>query len=352
MSTGSNIEDFLTRLTPDGNISADELEESGVKVLTGRTINFSEQNRRISYYINEKPFSIELNITVSNSYETVGIMYGESDKWNISSYNKTKKTAKHTIAMRDIQSGINTFTLYTKDKDKKINIWSITIYLLDKQSETVQEGKPTTTLTVIYQNTTPTQRVVNHLKQIFAQMNIADFFVFEPIGTRTEMEAKIIENTYDIALIPIERWLRKDISPILKSEDPAINPSQYVNPQFTSLFEQYIQYDNDNKSIRDQIVGIYTRDIPFMILGKQVDSIYVKSDVYDNVFAQHTWLVFENTRRNLIYTNLSRARSMHIDTESIGWLWSFREFIRTKVFGTQQSNITSEKVGTETDSAL
>ena len=353
MSTWSNIEDFLTRLTPDGNISADELEESGVTALTGRSIQFNEKNRRISYYINEKPFSIELDITASNAYESIGIMYGDTDKWSISSYNKTKKTAKHTIAMRDIKSWINTFTLYTKDKDKTINLGSVTIYLLDKKSEETTEGKPATTLTIIYQNTIPTQKVVAHLKEVFTNMNIADFFVFEPIGTKTEMEAKIVENTYDIALIPIERWLRRDLSPILKSEDPTINPSQYVNPQLTSLFEQYIQYDNDNKAIRDQIVGIYTRDIPFMILGKQVDSVFVKPDIYQTVFAEYTWLVFENTWREMIYTNLSRARSMHIDTENIWWLWAFRQFIRKNIFWSNQEQEENDiYIDSETGTAI
>jgi hypothetical protein len=162
-------------------------------------------------------------------------------------------------------------------------------------------------------------------------MNIADFFIFMPLSN----------NQYDIAIIPIERWLKRDISPILKTDDPIVNPSQYTNPLFTTLFEQYIQFDQDNKNIRDQILGVYTRDVPFMILGKQISNIYVKPDIYEQIFLMYTGTVFENNWRQMIYTQLSRARSMHIDTENIGWPKELREFIKNTVKNT--SNNSEEK---------
>ena len=340
-STGGNVEDFLTRLTPDGNISTGELQESGVKALTGRIINFNEQNRRNAYYNNDKKYSIELHIAVSNSYNNIGIMYGDKDKWSINTYDKSKKTAQYTISTKDIVSGINTYTIYTKDKDKKINIGSITIYMLDKKDEAQTTGKPNTTITVIYQNNGQTQKVIQHLKDIFEGMHIDDFFVFEPMGSKVEMEAKLLSNEYDIALMPIDRWLRRDIGPMLKTDDPIVNPSQYVNPQFISLFEQYIESDQNNKVIDDQMTNIYTRDMPFMILGKQVDTVFVKADIYDTVFAKYTGYIFENTRRQQIYTTLSRIRSMHIDTENIWGIASFRSFIKNTL-----NRNTKESTGT------
>lgn len=339
MSTGANIQEFLTRITPDGKASIAELEESWVKNLTSKSITFNEKERKNAYYINTNPFSVEVNITLATStYPTLGIKYGEIDKGNISSYDKTKRTAKHTIPLKDIKPGLNTYTLYTKDKDKVINIGSITIYLLDKQAPEEVLQTPGTTITIIYQNTIPTQKVVQHLKSIFESMNIADFFIFRPLSTRAEMEVEIAANEYDLAIIPIERWLKKDISPILKTSDPITNPSQYTNPQFSTLFEQYIQFDQDNKSIRDEIIAIYTRDIPFMILGKQVSSIYVRPDIYEQIFLMNTGMVFENNWRQMIYENLSRANTMHIDTESVWWPKAFWEFVRTTLFPSKQTS--------------
>ena len=338
MSTGANIQEFLTRITPDGKASIAELEESGVKNLTTKSITFNEKDRKNAYYINTNPFSVEINITLASStYPTLGIKYGEIDKGNISSYNKQARTAKHTIPLKDIKPWLNTYTLYTKDKDKVINIGSITIYVLDKQAPEQALQTPGTTITIIYQNTIPTQKVVQHLKSIFESMNIADFFIFRPLSTRAEMEAEIAANEYDLAIIPIERWLKRDISPILKTSDPITNPSQYTNPQFSTLFEQYIQFDQDNKAIRDEIVAIYTRDIPFMILGKQVSSIYVKPDIYEQIFLMYTGVVFENNWRQMIYENVSRANTMHIDTESIWWPKAFWDFVRTTLFPITQT---------------
>ena len=352
MSTGANIEEFLTRITPDGKASIAELEESWVKNLTNKAISFNEKDRKNAYYINTNPFSVEVNIVLATStYPILGIKYGETDKGNISSYDKTKRTAKHTIPLKEIKPGLNTYTLYTKDKDKVINIGSITIYVLDSKSPTELLETPETTITIIYQNTIPTQKVVQHLKSIFESMNIADFFIFRPLSTRTEMEAEIVSNQYDLAIIPIERWLKKDISPILKTSDPITNPSQYTNPQFSTLFEQYIQYDQDNKSIRDEIIAIYTRDIPFMILGKQVSSIYVRPDIYEQIFLMNTGMVFENNWRQMIYENLSRAKTMHIDTESIWWPKAFFDFVRTTLFpksAIQEAEINQDQTYKET----
>lgn len=347
MSTGSNIEEFLTRITPDGKASIAELEESWVKNLTNKSITFNEKDRKNAYYMNTNPFSVEVNISLATStYPTLGIKYGDTDKGNISSYDKTNKTAKHTIPLKDIKPGLNTYTLYTKDKDKVINIWSITIYLLDNKAPEELLQAPETTITIIYQNTIPTQKVVQHLKGIFESMGIADFFIFRPLSTRTEMEAEIVSNEYDLAIIPIERWLKKDISPILKTSDPITNPSQYTNPQFSTLFEQYIQFDQDNKSIRDEIIAIYTRDIPFMILWKQVSSIYVRPDIYEQIFLMNTGMVFENNWRQMIYENLSRAKTMHIDTESVWWPKAFFDFVRKTLFPwrTIQEEQTNEEI--------
>lgn len=351
MSTWSNIEEFLTRITPDGKASIAELEESWVKNLTNKSISFNEKERKNAYYINTNPFSVEVNISLSTStYPTLGIKYGEVDKGNISSYDKTKRTAKHTIPLKDIKPGLNTYTLYTKDKDKAINIGSITIYVLDNKAPEQLLQTPETTITIIYQNTIPTQKVVQHLKSIFESINIADFFIFRPLSTRDEMEVEIAANEYDLAIIPIERWLKKDISPILKTSDPITNPSQYTNPQFSTLFEQYIQFDQDNKSIRDEIIAIYTRDIPFMILGKQVSSIYVRPDIYEQIFLMNTGMVFENNWRQMIYDNLSRAKTMHIDTENIWWIKAFWKFVSNTLFPWRniEEQETSQEINKET----
>ena len=339
MSTGASIEEFLTRITPDGSTSIGELEESWVKKLDNKTITFNERDRRHAYYINNNPFSIDIEITTAGSYDSLWIKYGDKDIGNISSYNKTRKTAKHTIPLREIQSGINTYTLYTKDRnDKVINIGSITVYLLDDKAVEENQWAPETTITIIYQNTTSTQKVVQQLKNIFEKMNIVDFFIFMPLENRTEMEAELTSNQYDIAIIPIQRWLKRDLSPILKTNDVLVNPSQYTNPQFTSLFEQYIQFDQSNSTIRNQILWIYTRDIPFMILGKQINHIHVKPDIYEQIFLMHTGTIFENNRRELIYNNLTRASNTHIDIENIWWLRTFRVFIKQRMRNYEEQN--------------
>jgi hypothetical protein len=74
-----------------------------VKNLTNKSITFNERERRHAYYINANPFSVDISINTVGSYDMLGIKYGNTDKGNISSYNKSQKTAKHTIPLREIK---------------------------------------------------------------------------------------------------------------------------------------------------------------------------------------------------------------------------------------------------------
>jgi len=326
MSTGENIKEFLTRVSPDSGISRLDLIESGVRELTWNKLSFDEKNRRTSYYLERNINSLSIDITTTNAYDSIGMMYGEADKWKINNYNKSNKKASWTVAGRDISQWLNTFTIYAVQDNKKVNIWSIVLYVLT-DGNIQWEGIPNTSLNVLYQDNEYNRRLVDYLKEIFVDHDVFDFFVWDKVSTRSEFENKLLEGSYDIALVSIDRWLRRDFSPILRSSDPTINPSKYVNSQFSSLFEQYIESDSMDRNVLDRIVALYTRDVPFMIFGKKVENLYVKNDVYERVFQNHTWVVFENNWRNMIFDNLYRSRNISIDRASIWWFSDFVSFV-------------------------
>lgn len=84
--------------------------------------------------------------------------------------------------------------------------------------------------------------------------------------------------------------LKKDISPLLISKDPLINPSRYSNTVLASLVNQYrISSPQNQQQILQEINKLYARELPFVILGKKIiqfqvnpnSNIYIPLRLYD-----------------------------------------------------------------------
>jgi hypothetical protein len=206
--------------------------------------------------------------------------------------------------------------IYTKNKDnKKINIGSITYYVVNTADLSNTPTKSDNTITLVYQKNPISNFVVLQVKQILLEAGVLGQFVFVGYDTSSELEGKLLTNEYDIALMNISKGLKKDISPILRSSEPQINPSQYTNPQFASLFDQYIQSNTSNSAVRNQLQGLYTRDVPFIILGKEIKKLQLRQYVYDKMKPYFDGKIYEHNWRELIYKHLVLTNGVRIDIQ-------------------------------------
>ena len=118
--------------------------------------------------------------------------------------------------------------------------------------------------------------------------------------------------------------LKKDLTKLFSTDKSEVNPSQYQNQKLTTLLTQYIAASEaGKKKPLLEINSIYSKDMPFVILGKEYLTINFKPDIMDILFASGTVEMDEYNRRNYIYKNLKLVKNIHIDGKKI---WNFDNF--------------------------
>ena len=170
--------------------------------------------------------------------------------------------------------------------------------------------------------------VVEHLKKIFEEGDIVDSFDFVRVESVEEMEGKLLAGDYDIILNTINMGFKKDISRVLASDKVQINHAQYKNPRFVSLIQQYLQAkDGQKKTLGTQIDEIYSKDMPFLMLGTSYESLFVKESTRKKL-AETGSQLHQETRRKEVYENMQLVQNINIDVENARSFKKFREFLK------------------------
>jgi hypothetical protein len=166
---------------------------------------------------------------------------------------------------------------------------------------------------------------MTRMQKIFNDADIGQNFTFEKITTPQELQWRLMVGDYDLLINTVDMWLKKDLTKLFSTDKSDINPSQYQNQKFTTLLKQYITADDKNKKKSlVEINSIYSKDMPFVVLGKEYLTINFKPDIMEKLFASwHYWDMDEYGRRNYIYKNLKLVNNVQIDGKKI---WNFDNF--------------------------
>lgn len=334
LTDGENIQDFLARITADDSLSIQDLQDSWVTELTNE-INFNEDGRNYLYYTTT-PQDSKINLTFKTAYDEVKVKRQDWDELgSVTNYSKTNKTANFTIRGGTLSAWLNTFIIYRMQDDKEINIGSVWIYLI-QPSWTQNNTGSVEQLRVVYQATPYFENIIAWLKTAVNENNISQYFKFVWFGSQTDLESTLVIWDYDIALLNIWKWLRRDISPVFKSESPVLNPSQYTNPQFINLFEQFLATPTINQSVVNELQNLYARDMPFILLWRQKNTVNIKPSILQNLQESFTGTLHEHSRRNILYENVTLTNNISINQQLDLSRQSFKNFITWKDYNIQE----------------
>ena len=180
-------------------------------------------------------------------------------------------------------------------------------------------------LTFIYYSNYINDFVVARLQRIFQDAGITENFVFEKITTTQELQGRLMVGDYDMVISTVNMGLKKDLTKLFSTDKSEINPSQYQNQKLTTLLKQYIAADEKGKKKPlVEINSIYSKDMPFVILGKEYLTINFKPVIMEKIFGTGTNAeIDEYNRRNYIYKNLKLVKNIHIDGKKV---WNFDNF--------------------------
>jgi hypothetical protein len=91
-----------------------------------------------------------------------------------------------------------------------------------------------------------------------------------------------------------------------------------------TLLQQYMQ-DHSSKELND-INAMYSKDMPFVILGKVFSKLNIKPVLADKLFGSGSdTSINESNRRSMVYQKLKLETTIHIDGTKV---WSRSNFMK------------------------
>jgi len=327
-SSGSDVKDLLNREYNENLLTKDDLLDINVQSLP-RSISIQWEGQKLVYFIDTWA-SLSSEIWFDKWYDKVTIEYkGKTStpkhfvKWGKSwwyTFGTTEKT---------FGSGLNKYTIYGYDKSKKILIASVDIYNVAPQTPVENIDIEPVKLTAIYFSNFLNDFVVARLQRIFKDAGIGENFVFEKITTAQELQWRLMVGNYDLLINTVDMGLKKDLTKLFSTDQSDINPSQYQNQKLTTLLKTYAAADEKNKKKSlIEINSIYSKDMPFVILGKEYLRINFKPDVEKKLFGTGNNVELdEYNRRQYMYNELKLVTNIHIDGKKIWNMHNFENFL-------------------------
>lgn len=328
-STWSDVKNLLNREYSENIINKNDLLDTNTQALP-KSISIKWENQKFVYFI-DTWVSLPTEMTFDVGYDKVTMEY-KGKTYTPKHFVKWGKSWWYTFgtAEKNFGTGLNKYSIYGYTKSNKILIASLDIYnvIPEAAPEQVVVGVPVT-FTVIYYSTYINDFVIARLKSIFNDANIGENFVFERITTPQELQGRLAVGDYDLLINTVDMGLKKDLTKLFSTDKSEVNPSQYQNQKLTTLLKQYTAADDKNKKKPlAEINSIYSKDMPFVILGKEYLTINFKPNVIQKLFGTGDMVgLDEYNRRNYIYKNLKLVNTIHIDGKKMWNVDNFSKFL-------------------------
>lgn len=321
-STGTDVKDLLNRDYAKNIITKSDLIDIDVKNLP-KSISIQWENQKSVYFI-DTWMSLPTEFIFDRGYDKITIDY-KAKSYTPKHFVQWGKSWWYTFGVteKNLETGLNTYTIYGYNKNKKILLSSLDIYNVIPETTAVDvTEKELVKFTIIYYSNYINDFVVARLQNIFNQATIGENFVFEKIATPQELQWRLAVGNYDLLINTVDMWLKKDLTNLFSTNKSEVNPSQYQNQKLTTLLKQYmIADDKGKKRSLVEINSIYSKDMPLVILGNEYLTINFKPDVMTRLFSSGiNQEMNEYNRRQYIYKNLKLVNNVHIDGKKI---WNF-----------------------------
>ncbi len=120
--------------------------------------------------------------------------------------------------------------------------------------------------------------------------------------------------------------LRKDMSNLFLTDNPTINPSLYTNEDLALAINKRFLFPQATRSEPKQTIDrIYSQDVPFVILGKQLGTIHIK----DTLSFPYPLRMYVLGRRKDSLKDLPIFQHFRINRDRIRSKHNFRTFLST-----------------------
>lgn len=264
-----------------------------------------------------------LNIKSTKPYNAMAII--ANDQPQEQAETSTNSIKLSLVPGFNLFDGINTYVIQGMGKDSDEVVATLVIYY-----KTPYVVSKNAALKVIYYAKDPlTVNLISKIRTFLAWENLAGYVDFEGMSSAEDFEGKLASKDYDITIRGIDLGLKKDISNLLLTDNPIINPSLYINSNLASQINQFFATSNvgSQNNIKREIDRLYLNDLPFVLLGKTYSLLHSKP----YIFIDPETVFYESDYRRKILHNVVMASRPIIKKETVLNFSAFFEFVRRKI---------------------
>lgn len=276
--------------------------------------------------------SIPLRLSFEKAYDTITIKHNNWPIYTPESYSTSSKSASYNLnpTFRNIITWQNTYEIVWINNDWTIENFKIEIaYLNDNQKEEDEEKvekEIEKKFKFLYFSDELNTTSIKIFKETLENNDLWYLFEFIWFDNTDELDGKISAWDFDIVIRTLDMWLRRDLSNIFLSEDRYINPSGFTSEEMGSLIQEYFFGSQEKKTrVKSRLDTLYTANIPFIILGKKLES-YLINESYDiSPFPERLYVLW---RRKPYIKDISMVNHTSIDRSEVFQRKNFISFIR------------------------
>jgi len=284
LSTGDQVGKYIVAKNPKLPLDKYDLEKIDIVSLP-QEVKLTVNDTSV-YFLERFQWYKSIKFSFApDSYKNVTISYNGTSPYSPKTFNSVDWSFFYSLSLynRNIDEWLNKYVIKGVDsKGEQVTIGMLDLYYLttnlDENADILDEDK----INVLYFNDEVSRFVVDRLRAVFIANKIDEYFLFHSFDDVDQFDGKLLSLDYDVVVRTVNLWLRSDISSLLWSSVPTLNPSVYTNDTFVSRLSQYV---NESRSdfLYDQLMNVYMQDVPFVVLGNVYDGMYIRSPLVSYV---------------------------------------------------------------------
>ena len=304
--------------------------ENNIKIIEKKLPNLPKEiilSWKNEYYF-DKDIDIKytLNFYLPVGCDKLGVIYNSWDIYWLRAYKKWSRVAYYNVSPRfaNIKKGKNIYQIVCVKKWNKF-YYKLVLWWKNLPKEKIKVNSKENKIRLIYYEDKAIKQIVELLVKKLKQKWLIKYFDIKSVKNANELKGILVWWNYDIIIIGLYLWLKRDIWDIFISDDPLINPSRYKNLELKSLYSQYLIAQGKTKQIlQDQIEKIYNQNLPLYFVWKYIDRYWQRAEIKKPVFPKrlyNLWLKKEYIRNvKIIYKPVLKKEVIFNIHNFIKWL--------------------------------
>ncbi len=236
------------------------------------TINYNSWDKK--FFVQEKKDKIFVKWTLVSWYKKIWITSNSWNKYILRTYVPFSKKFKYVLSetFKNLKTGKNIYKIYWYTWTWENLIWKFTVFYKKIEYPTFKIWFPDFIVVYLnmWLNSLIWDKVVEIIKKVYPWK-----VIWKKVWIKEYKEILNSKN-YDLVVSNINfEW--KDISYLFLSKDSISNPSNFVNPNFSSLIKQDLLATIAlKKKIFSQLDEIYKKNIPIVFIWNEKMWLFVR----------------------------------------------------------------------------